>query len=53
MVDEIKLKLMKKKPTLDDIAKPEMSADAGVVFRVAVKRSCKEQTQLLRKAANL
>ena len=53
MVDEIKLKLMKEKPTLDDIAKPEMSANAEVVFRVAIKRSCKEQSQLLRKTANL
>lgn len=53
MVDEIRLRLMKKKPTLDDIASPNMSNDAKVAFRVAMKRSCKEQEKILKEAASL
>ncbi|MBQ2638966.1 hypothetical protein IJF91_02795 [Candidatus Saccharibacteria bacterium] len=53
MVDEIKLRLMRRKPTLDDIANPNMSEEAKVVFRVAMKRSCQDQKKLLKQASNL
>ena len=51
MTDEEKLKRMKKRPTLEDIVKPDMSEDAKVVFRVAMVRAKKEQDKLLKKAA--
>lgn len=53
MIDEIRLKLMKNKPTFDDIASPNMSDNAKVAFRVAIRRSCKEQRKLLKQAAKL
>ena len=53
MLDEIRLKRMKKEITLDDIASPNMSKDAKVVLRVAMKRSCKDQEKLLKEAASL
>lgn len=53
MVDEIKLRLMRNKPTLDDIVSSNMSENAKVVFRVAMKRSCKDQKKLLKKASSL
>lgn len=53
MLDEIKLKRIKKEITLDDIASPNMSKEAKVVFRVAMRRSCKDQEKLLKKAASL
>lgn len=51
MVDEIKLKLIKTKPTFDEIASPKMSNSAKVVFRVAMQRSCDEQTRMLRRTS--
>ena len=51
MIDEVKLKLMKDKPTFDDIASSNMSRNAKVVFRVAMRRSCREQQKLLKQAA--
>lgn len=53
MVDEIKLKMMKNKPSFDDIASPNMSNNAKVVFRVAIKRSCEEQQKLLKQASKI
>ena len=53
MTDEKRFKLMKKKPTLNDMAKPEMSKNAKVVFRVAMARAKKDQAELLKKAASL
>jgi hypothetical protein len=53
MTDEKRLKLMKEKPTLSDIVKPNMSEDAKVVFRVAMARAKKDQDKLLQKAAKL
>lgn len=53
MVDEIKLKLMRRKPTLDDLVQPKLSEDARTVFRVAMKRADREQKQLLKKASKL
>jgi len=41
------------KITLYDIARPDMGAKAEKVFRKAIKRSCKEQERLLRKAKKL
>lgn len=48
MIDEIKLRLMKDKPSFDDLASSNMSENAKVVFRVAMRRSCKQQTKLLK-----
>lgn len=53
MVDEIKLKMMRNKPTFDDIVSSDMSEDAKVVFRVAMKRSCREQQRLLKQASKI
>lgn len=53
MTDEKRLKLMKTKPTLNDMAKPNMSENAKVVFRVAMARAKKDQNKLLKKAATL
>lgn len=53
MTDEKRLKLMKTRPTLNDIAKPNMSENAKVVFRVAMARAKKDQNKLLKKAATL
>ena len=44
---------MKKKPTFDDVASPNMSDNAKVAFRVALQRSCREQQKLLKRAAKL
>lgn len=52
MVDEIRLKFMKNKPSFDDFASREMSENAKVVFRVAMRRSCKEQKRLLKEATS-
>ena len=41
------------KITLKDIVEPNMSSKAEKVFRKAIKRSCKEQEKLLRKAKKL
>lgn len=51
MTDEKRLKAMKKKPTLDEIAKPNMGENAKVVFRVSMMRAKKDQADLLKKAA--
>lgn len=53
MTDEKRLKQMKTRPTLNDIAKPNMSEDAKVVFRVAMARAKKDQDKLLKKAATM
>jgi hypothetical protein len=53
MTDEKRLQQMKKKPTLNDMAKPNMSKNAQVVFRVAMARAKKDQDKLLKKAATL
>lgn len=50
MTDEKRLKLMKKKPTLKEIVKPNMSENAKVVFRVSMARAKKDQEALLKKA---
>lgn len=49
MIDEIKLKLMKNKPTLDDIVKADTDAKTDLVFRVAMKRADKEQQRIIEK----
>lgn len=50
MTDEIKLRMMQKKPTLDDIVEPNMSSDAKVVFRVSMRRAKEDQRRLLKRA---
>ena len=53
MTDEKRLKMMKTKPSLGEIAKPNMSENAKVVFRVSMVRAKKDQAKLLKKAANI
>ena len=53
MTDEKRLKMMKTKPSLSEIAKPNMSENAKVVFRVSMARAKKDQAKLLKKAANI
>lgn len=53
MIDEKRLKTMKRKPSLSEITKPNMSENAKVVFRVSMARAKKDQAKLLKKAAGL
>ena len=53
MTDEKRLKLMKKKPTLREIVKPNMGENAKVVFRVSMARAKKDQDMLMKKAQQL
>ena len=53
MLDEIRLKLMRKRPTLDDLVQPNMTRDAKIAFRVALRRANKDQQKLLKKAAKI
>ena len=53
MIDEKRLKTMKRKPSLGEITKPNMSENAKVVFRVSMARAKKDQAKLLKKAASL
>ena len=53
MLDEIRLRLMRKKPTLDDLVQPNMTEDAKIAFRVVLRRAKREQQQLLKKAAKI
>lgn len=50
MTDEKRFKLMKRRPTLKEIVKPNMSEDAKVVFRVSMTRAKRDQDALLKKA---
>jgi len=53
MIDEIKLKMMKKKPSIADLASPNLSEDAKVAVRVAMRRANKDQEKIAKKAAQL
>lgn len=53
MVDKIRLRFMKNKPTLDDLVKPELDSDSDLIFRIALKESAKDQERLLKKASRL
>ena len=53
MTDEKRLKMMRIKPSLGEIAKPNMTENAKVVFRVSMARAKKDQANLLKKAANI
>ena len=53
MIDELRLKLMKRKPTLDDIVKSDVSKDVKIVFRVAMRRAEKDQKKISKKATGL
>ena len=50
MVDAIKLKLMKNKPTLDDIVESETDSKTDIVFRVSMVRANKDQEKILKQA---
>ena len=53
MVDKIRLKLMRRKPTLDDIVKADTNSDADLVFRVSLVNASKDQKKVLEKAARI
>ena len=53
MTDEVRLKNMKRKPSLSEVSEPNMSENAKVVFRVSMARARKDQARLLKKAARL
>lgn len=53
MTDENRLKAMKRRPSLGEIAKPNMSENAKVIFRVSMARAKKDQARLLKKANNV
>ena len=50
MRDKIKLSLMKNKPTMSDLVKPNLSNDAKTVLRVSLADADKDQAKILRKA---
>lgn len=51
MIDKIKLKFMKNKPTLDDMVSPNMSENARIIFRVSLSEAKREQDKIIKKAA--
>ena len=53
MVDKMKLKLMKKKPTLDDVVKADTDDDTDLVFRISLANASKDQQKVLEKAARI
>lgn len=53
MGDRIRLKLMKDKPTLDDVVKADTSTDTDLVFRVSLMNADKDQQKILKKAARI
>ena len=53
MIDEIKLKLMRKKPTFDEIVRSNNDPRVMTMLRVAMNRAGKEQSKLLKKAAKM
>lgn len=53
MIDELKLKLMRKKPTFDDVVRSNNDPDVLTALRVAMNRAGKEQNKLLKKAAKM
>ncbi len=50
---KLRLKLMKKKPTMNDLVSGEMSKKAEAVFLAAFKDAKKEQDKMLKKAKAL
>ncbi len=52
-MNKIKTFLMIKRPTLNDLAQPEMSKKARTVFLAAAKDARKEQARVLKKAKML
>ena len=53
MVDRLRLRLMKKKPTLDDVVKADTNSDTDLVFRVSLVNASKDQQKILEKAARI
>lgn len=53
MGDRMRLKLMKDKPTLDDVVKADTNTDADLVFRVSLMNADKDQRKILKKAARV
>ena len=53
MGDKIRLKLMKDKPTLDDVVKADTSTDTDLVFRVSLMNASRDQRRILKKAAKI
>ena len=53
MIDELKLKMMRKKPDFDEIVRSKDNPDVDLIMRVAFRRAGKEQNRLLKKAAKI
>lgn len=53
MVDKIRLKLIKDKPTLDDLVKADTDSNTDLVFRVSLNNANRDQRELLKKAARI
>lgn len=53
MIDELKLKLMRKQPTFDEIVDDDDNPKVDLLLRVAMNRAGKEQNKLLKKAAKM
>lgn len=52
-MNKIKILLMRRKPSLNEFAQPEMSKKAKTVFYASFEDARKEQDRLLRKAKSL
>ncbi len=50
MIDELKLKIMRDKPTMDDIASPHKGEKAILAIRVAMRRAKKDQDKVIKEA---
>ncbi|MBQ3309334.1 hypothetical protein IJG78_01505 [Candidatus Saccharibacteria bacterium] len=53
MVDELKLKLIRKKPTMEDLVKSKVDSNTDIVFRVAMVRSNRDQEKILKEASTI
>ncbi len=53
MSDNMRLKLMRKKPTLDDVVKADTNGDTDLVFRVSLVNASKDQQRVLEEAARI
>ena len=52
-MDRLRLKTIKKKPTMAELAQPNMNKNAELIFRVSFDDARKEQEKILRQAKSL
>lgn len=52
-MNKIKMLLMKKKPTLNDLAQPKMPKNAKIVFLASLEDAKREQDRILKQAKSL